>query len=84
MYQLLDSVCRQEFMKLLKNIWMLRSLLPAKVKVKITIDDIRLRCILTIDKVLSFTKKMFFYKKLAFTQSHSHPVLRFIKIFPGL
>ena len=41
-------------------IMMLKSLLPKNVKVKITIDDIRLNSNLTINKSVKFTKKSFF------------------------
>ena len=50
---------------------MLKSLLPNNVKVKITIDDYRLRSTLTTNKTIKFTKKTFFYAILGFTQSHS-------------
>ena len=39
---------------------MLKSLLPNKVKVKITIDDTRLRFNLTTNKTIRHTKKLFF------------------------
>ena len=38
---------------------MLKSLLPNKVKVKITFDDIRLRSNLTTNKTKKFTKNLF-------------------------
>ena len=50
---------------------MLKSLLPDKVKVDITIDDIRLRSNLTTNKTIRFTEKSFFHTILAFTKSHS-------------
>ena len=48
----------------------LRFLLPGNVKVKVTIDDIRLKSNLTTNKTSKFTKKSFFYIFLGFTQSH--------------
>ena len=48
---------------------MLKSLLPDETKVKLTIDDIRLRSILTKKETIKFTRKAFFYKKLGSTQS---------------
>ena len=39
---------------------MLKTLLPKDVKVKITIDDIRLKSNLTTNKTIRFTKKIFF------------------------
>ena len=49
---------------------MVKSLLPKEVKVKITIDDIRLKSNLTTNKTIRFTEKFFFYVILGFTQSH--------------
>ena len=46
---------------------MLMSLLPNEVKVNITIDDIRLKSILTTNRTNKFTKKSFFYKIQGFT-----------------
>ena len=40
---------------------MLKSLLPDEVKVKITIDVIRLKSNLTTNKIIKFTKRSFFY-----------------------
>ena len=42
-------------------------LFPKEVKVKITIDDIRLKSTLTTNITIKFTKKSFFYKILGFT-----------------
>ena len=39
---------------------MLKSLFPYKVKVNITIDDVRLKSNLTTNKTIRFTKKIFF------------------------
>ena len=52
---------------------MLKSLLPDEVKVKITIDDIRLRSNLTTNKTVRFNKKSFFtqnYVLLNHTQEY--------------
>ena len=48
---------------------MLKSLLPKEVKVKITIDDVRLKSNLTTNKTIRFTKKSFLLVILGFTQS---------------
>ena len=50
---------------------MFRSLLPHKVKAKITFDDIRLKSNLTPDKTIRFTKNPFYRTKLGSTQSCS-------------
>ena len=50
---------------------MLKSLLPNEVRVKITIDDIRLKSNLTTKESLKFTKKSFSYTILGFTRSNS-------------
>ena len=50
---------------------MLKSLLANEVKVNITIDDIRLKSNLTLNKTIKFTKTSFFCIILSFTQSHS-------------
>ena len=52
----------------------LKHILPDKVKVNITIDDIRLRSNLKINQTLMFTEKSFFYTILGFTQSRSYPL----------
>ena len=49
---------------------MSKSSLPNKVKVKITLDDIRLKSNLTINKTNRFFKKSFFYTILDFTTSN--------------
>ena len=41
------------------NILILKSLIPDKLRVKIKIDDIRLRSILTTNKIKGFTEKFF-------------------------
>ena len=46
---------------------MLKSLLPNEVKVKITIDDIRLKSNLPTNKTIKFGRKHFFYTFLGFT-----------------
>ena len=48
----------------------LELILPNKVKISNTIDDIRLKSILKRNQTLKFTKKFFFYTILGFTQSH--------------
>ena len=50
---------------------MFESLLPKVVKLKITIDDKRLKSNLTTNKTISFTEKYCFNVSLGFTQSHS-------------
>ena len=54
---------------------MLKFLLPHKVKLIITMDDIRLNTNLTTSKTEKFSKKFFFYKNLGFNQSHSRPLI---------
>ena len=49
---------------------MLMSFFPKKVKINITIDDVRLKSNLSTNKTIRFTKKIFFYRILGFTQSH--------------
>ena len=60
--------------EIIDNISKLNSLLPNKVKVNITIVDIRLKSNLTTNKTMRFTEKSFFYTILASTQSHSGPL----------
>ena len=48
----------------------IKSLLPNKVKVNITIDDIRLRSKLTTNRTKSFTLKLFFCTVFCHTQTH--------------
>ena len=66
---------------------MLNSLIPNKVKVNTTIDDIRKRSNLTTNKTISFTKKNYLCTILGFTQSHSDSSndsrRRYIQIIPG-
>ena len=52
----------------------LNHFLPDKVKVNITIDDIRIKSNLKINQTLKFTEKSFFYTILGFTQSRSYPL----------
>ena len=52
----------------------LKSLLPDDVKVKFTIDDIRLKSKLTTNITIRFTKKSSFYTILGFTESHLGPL----------
>ena len=64
----------------------LKSLLPSKVKVNFTIDDIRLKSNLTTNKTFGFTTKSFFCTILGFTQTHSEPlgdIDGFIHLTPG-
>ena len=49
-------------------------ILPDKVKVNVTIDDIRLKANLKTNQTLSFTEKSFFYTILGFTRSRSYPL----------
>ena len=50
---------------------MMKSLLPNKVKAKITIDDFRLKSNPTTDKTIRFTKNSSFLNGiLGFTQTH--------------
>ena len=65
---------------------MLESLLPKQVKVKITIDDIRLKTDLTINTTIRFTKKSFFCTILGPTESHSGVLCNisgFVQLIPG-
>ena len=62
------------------------SFFPKKVKVKITIDDVGLKSNLSTNKTIRFTKKSFFYRILAFTQSLSGEIgdiPGFIQLIPG-
>ena len=52
----------------------LKDILPKKVKVNITIDDIRLESNLKTKQTLIFTEKSFFYTILGFTRSRSYPL----------
>ena len=52
----------------------LKYILPDKVKISVTIDDIRLKSNLKINQTLIFTEKSFFYTILGFTQSDSYPL----------
>ena len=56
------------------------------VKIKITIDDIRLKSNLEINQTLIITNKSFFYTILGFTQSHQGPlndIEGFYQTLPG-
>ena len=48
------------------NNLMLKSLLPGKVKVNNTIDDIRLKSNLATNKTIKFTEKLFFLHNIRF------------------
>ena len=50
--------------------FMIQSLLPNDVEVKISIDGVRFRSNLTTNRTIKFTKRSFFYTILGFTQSH--------------
>ena len=66
--------------------WMIKSLLPNKIKVKITIDDIRLISNLATNNTIGYTKRSFFNAILGFTLSHSGPlgdIKGFIQKIPG-
>ena len=65
---------------------MLKILLPKAVKLNITIEDVRLKTILTTNKTIRFTKKSFFHPILGFTQSHSGEsgdIERFVHFLSG-
>ena len=48
------------------NNLMLKSLVPNKVQVKTTVDDIRLKSNLNTNRWIRFNKKLFFYTQLGF------------------
>ena len=52
----------------------LKYILPDKVKVSVTIDDIRLNANLKTNQTLIFTENSFFYTILGFTRSRSYPL----------
>ena len=65
----------------------LKYILPNNVKIKITIDDNRLKSNLKISQTLQFTEKSFFYTFLGFTQSRFYPledIDGFYQLIPGL
>ena len=62
-------------------ILMLKSLLPNKVKVNFTIDNIRLKSKLNNTKTISFTKKSFLFNIFGFTQSHLVPLVLLMDLF---
>ena len=65
---------------------MLRSLLPNKVKLNTTIDDIRLKTNLTTNKTKRKTEKIFFSTFLGFTESLSEVLgdfEGFVQLIPG-
>ena len=64
----------------------LKSSRPKGVKVKNTIDDIRLKSNLTTYKTIKFTNKSFFYTILGFMESHSGAlgdISGFVQLIPG-
>ena len=72
--------------EIIDNNFMLKSLFPKQVKVDITIDDVRLKSNLTINKTIEFSKKNFFYIIPGFTQSHLVElcvIAGFIQLIPG-
>ena len=52
----------------------LKYILPDKIKVNVTIDDIRLKANLKTNQTLIFTETSFFYTILGFTRSRSYPL----------
>ena len=65
---------------------LLKSLLPEEVKVINTMDNIRLNSNLTTNKTIRFTKNIFFYVIIGFTQSHSGELgdfEGFVELIPG-
>ena len=67
------------------NTLIIKSLLPNKVKITITIADIRLKSHLTTDKTIRFTENSFFYTFLGFIHSRPLGVIEgFIQQIPGL
>ena len=65
---------------------MLKSLIPAEVKVNNTIDDIRLKSNLITIKAIKFTERSFIHTIVSFTQSHSGPsgdIESFIQLITG-
>ena len=68
------------------NNLMLNFLLPDEVKLKFTIDDIRLKSNLTTNKTIRFTKRSSFYTILGFIKSHSGVLGDFsgcVQLIPG-
>ena len=53
---------------------MIKFLPPDEVKIKNTIDVVRLGSILISNETIRFTKRSFFYTMLGFTQSHLGPL----------
>ena len=65
---------------------MLKHLLPDNVKIKISVDDIKLKSNLTTNKTSRFTRRSFSYTILVFTQYHSGPssdIDGFVQVIPG-
>ena len=52
----------------------LKYILPDNVKVKVTIDDVRLKSNLKTNQTLIFTEKSSFHTNLGFTRSRSYPL----------
>ena len=49
---------------------MLKYLIPKAVEVDLTFDDIGLRSLINTNKTIKFTKSLYSYRKLGFTQPH--------------
>ena len=67
-------------------ILILKFLLPGKVKIKITIDDTRLKSNLTTNKTIRFPKNSFFYTILGITVSQLGilcDIPGFVQLIPG-
>ena len=72
--------------EIIDNTSMVKSLLPKEVKVNVTIDDVRLRSILTTNKTIESTKKSFLSVLLRFTQPQSAElgdIPGFVQLLPG-
>ena len=72
--------------KIVDDNFMLKSLLPKEAKIKITVDDLRLKSNLTTNETIKFTDRSFFHVFLGFTQSPSRELAdipSFIQLIPG-
>ena len=86
MDQLLDTLLVPGIYEITDINLKLKSLLPNKVKLKVTIGDIRLKSNLSSHKTKKFRKNSFFYTISGFTQSHLGPlgdIEGFIRKLPG-
>ena len=80
-YTLPVGICENKIINSIKKLLLLR-----EEKVKITIDDIRLKTNLATNKTIKLTKKPFFCTLLGFTKCHSRPlgdVEGFVQLIPG-